>query len=143
VQIDDDWLAESSATKQYVFDGFKFLNVAVPVLSVDCVLKGVPGRGLALDFGVEISTATLGTGVPRIVTLTLAVVSLGFGVMLPTGVGVGEGVDPLPPHAAKVKVNAMTAKKSEARLGMAGSVRRPYSKYRCDKYRSDFIFSNS
>jgi hypothetical protein len=142
VQIDEDWLAESIATKQYVFDGFKFLNVAVPLLFVVCVLNGVPGRGLALDFGVEISTATLGAGVPRTVTLTLAVVSLGFGVMLPAGVGVAEGVEPLPPHAAKVKASAITAKKTEARLGMAGSVRRPYSKYRCDKYRSDFIFSN-
>lgn len=114
----------SSATKQYVFDGFKFLKVAVPLLLVVCVLNGVPGRGLALDFGVEISTATLGAGDPRIVTFTLAVVSLGFGVMVGAGVGVADGFV-LPPQATTVKVSAIMAKKMEARLGMAGSVRRP------------------
>ena len=123
--------------------GLSLKNTAVPFLLVVCVPNGVPGRGLALDFGVEICTATLGAGEPRRVTSTLAERSFGFGVKLTTGLGVPDGLVPLPPHAAKVKASAMTAKKMEARLGMAGSVRRPYSKYRCDKYCSDFIFSNS
>jgi hypothetical protein len=57
---------------------------------------------------------------------------LGFGVMLATGVGVGVTLDEPLLQAAKVKASAIAAKKMEARLGMAGSVRRPYSKYRCD-----------
>ena len=52
--------------------------------------------------------------------------------MVPAGEGVGVTPDEPPPHAANVRASATAAKRMEARLGMAGSLRRLYSKYRCD-----------
>ena len=42
-------------------------------------MNGVPGRGLAVFFGVEAETGTCGCGVPLIVTRMLALVIEGFG----------------------------------------------------------------
>ena len=44
------------------------------------VSKGLPGRGLTFDRGVDSSTGTLGTGVPSLVTRIVAFVIDGFGL---------------------------------------------------------------
>ncbi len=46
------------ATQQYVWVGLRFLNFVIPSLPVFCVANGVPGRGLADDFGVDSCTVT-------------------------------------------------------------------------------------
>lgn len=61
------------ATQQYVAPGLRFLNVANPgdlfgAGSVVSDANGVPGRGFADDFGVEIKTGTWYCGRPASVT---------------------------------------------------------------------------
>lgn len=81
------------ATQQYVRLGFRPVNVAWPFLPVFFVKNGLPGRGLDVDRGVEISTGIRGTGVPLAVTSIVALVIFGFGVgELGLIVGGDEGV---------------------------------------------------
>ncbi|MGA7201254.1 MAG: hypothetical protein WBX26_05445 [Candidatus Cybelea sp.] len=54
-------------------------NFTLPFLFVKSVSKGVPGRGLDVDFGVDSSTGILGLGEPLIVTKTCATVTDGLG----------------------------------------------------------------
>jgi len=61
-----------------------------PCSPVFTVSKGVPGRGLAVFLGVDISTGTCGTGVPATVTKTTAFVIEGLG---DGDAGNGVGVD--------------------------------------------------
>jgi hypothetical protein len=90
----DDWkLGEMTATQQYVLLGLRPLNDALPFGPVFLVKNGVPGRGLAVDRGVDISTGTRGAGVPLTVTCTVVPVIFGSGVgELGVKVGVGEGL---------------------------------------------------
>ena len=116
--------APKSATQQYVALGLRFLNFVSPFFLVVCVANGVPGRGLELERGVEISTAMFGAGELRSVTRTVADLILGSGVLEPLGVGAG-GTLLLLPHPTMARPRARAAKRIETRLGMAGSVRRP------------------
>jgi hypothetical protein len=56
------------------------LNFTCPFFCVRFVTKGVPGRGLEDDLGVDSCTGIFAAGVPRTVTDTVAAVIDGFGV---------------------------------------------------------------
>jgi hypothetical protein len=65
----------------------------LPFFPVFFVKKGVPGRGLDVDRGVDIWTGTRAAGVPLTVTCTVVPEILGFGVGelgVKLGVGAGE-----------------------------------------------------
>ena len=124
-QVDDVCPRPSCATQQYVLFGLSLRKIVMPFLPVFCVANGVPGRGLALERGVEICTGIWAVGDARIVTSIDADRSFGFGVSVGTGDvdGLTLGLLPLL-QAAKARTSDKPAKRTETRLGMAGSVRR-------------------
>ncbi len=69
--------------------GLRPVNFTLPFLLVKSVSKGVPGRGLDVDFGVDSWTGIFGLGEPLIVTKTCAAVADGLGE---GEAGVNEGV---------------------------------------------------
>jgi hypothetical protein len=95
----------------------------MPILPVFVVTNGVPGRGLVADAGVDSSTGMFGAAVPRIVTETVAFVTVGFGVNDTDGEGAGVD-DELPPQSDNATAKPMTEIKIANALGMARTVRR-------------------
>jgi hypothetical protein len=91
-------------------------------LPVSWVSNGVPGRGLAVFLGVDMSTGTFGAGVPPLTeTKSFAVVIEGFGLGDPGEiVGLGE----LEPLLQAAMASAAAASARSRLLGMGGSLRR-------------------
>lgn len=87
----------------------------MPFLPVSFVSNGVPGRGLEVDRGVDISTGILGAGVPRIVTSIVACLIDGLGEGEPEGVGDVAGMELLWQAAIAKEARARTIIR---RLGM-------------------------
>ncbi len=88
----------------------------MPFFFVSFVSNGIPGRGLEVDRGVEISTGISGAGVPRTVTSIVAVLMFGSGVEELVGLGDAEGTAL---WQAAID-NAARARTIIRRLGMAG-----------------------
>jgi hypothetical protein len=87
----------------------------MPFFPVSFVSKGVPGRGLDDDLGVDASTGILGAGVPRIVTSIVAVLIEGLGEGEIEGEGDAEGTELLWQAAIAKAARARTIIR---RLGM-------------------------
>jgi len=92
------------------------------LLARNSVSNGVPGRGLAVFFGVDASTGTLAAGVPSTDTKTAAFLIEGFGSGEP-GEMVGLGDDE-PPLLQATIASAAAASARSKRFGMGGSLRR-------------------
>jgi hypothetical protein len=123
------------ATQQYVLLGLRLWKCTLPILPVFWVSNGVPGRGLAVFFGVEISTGTFGAGVPPLTeTKIFAVLIEGFGMGDP-GEIVGLGDEEPLLQAAMASAAAASAKSKL--LGMGGSLRRPGAGTRFTRSRID------
>ena len=99
------------------------MNFVDPSLPVFCVTKGVPGRGLAGDRGVDSATGMCGAGDCWIVTETVASEIFGLGLRETDGAGVGFG-GVLLLHAETASASESAPSRMKAGLGMAGSVRR-------------------
>jgi hypothetical protein len=79
--VDEFFRLPRIATKQYQLFGFRWVNFVIPFTPVFCVRNGVPGRGLDVDAGVDISTGIYAAGEPwAFVTATVAAVIVGSGV---------------------------------------------------------------
>lgn len=92
-------------------------------------MNGVPGRGLALDRGVDSATGTCAAGDCWIVTVTVATEIFGFGESETDGAGVGVG-GVLLLQAGTASASASAPSRMKAGLGMAGSLRRLHSALR-------------
>ena len=93
-------------------------------MPVFCVRNGVPGRGLDVDAGVDISTGIYGAGEPcAFVTAMVATVIVGSGVKEDDGAGVGFDAV-VPPQSTIAMARATAAAKMASALGMARTVRR-------------------
>src|SRR5580700_458166 len=118
---DDLKLGLMIATQQYVLLGLRLWKCVRPFLPVYSVAKGVPGRGLAVFFGVDASTGTLAAGVPSTETKMVAFLIEGFGRGEP-GETVGLGDDE--PLLQATIASAAAASARSRRFGMGGSLRR-------------------
>lgn len=101
------------------------MNFTIPFLFVFLVSNGVPGIGLEVDRGVDISTGTSGLGVPRIVTSMVASLIDGSGEGEPEGVGEVAGMELLLWQAAIAK--EARARTIIRRLGMVDWSSTPYA----------------